>query len=287
MNNIDFINKFKQNNILNKLIIINIFVFILIKSIYVILFLLQIKNSIIIDWLALPASINNLLNKPWTIITYMFLHIDFFHILFNLLLLYWFGKLFGEFIGYNKLLVNYILGGISGGLIYILSYNIFPAFINYRNVSLAMGASASIVAIIVAISLYVPNYKVNLILFGNIKIIYIMIFSILIDFITIDQGNPGGKISHIGGALWGYIFIILHKKNIDITNFINNIFKWKFKKKPVKTFYRRPLTDEEYNYQRAEKQKKIDNILDKISRSGYDSLTKEEKELLFKTGKQQ
>ena len=110
-----------------------------------------------------------------------------------------------------------------------------------------------------------------------------MIFSLLIDFLTIDQGNPGGKISHLGGALWGYLFIVLYKNKIDITKFFN---KWKFNKKPVKVFYQRPLTDEEYNYQRAERQKKIDEILDKISRSGYNSLTKEEKELLFKATKQ-
>jgi len=249
----------------------------------VVSYLFQVKTGIYQQWLALPASISILINKPWTIITYMFLHANFFHLLFNLLWLYWFGKLFGEFIGYNKLLVNYILGGILGGLIFILSYNIFPAFTNYKDYSLAMGASASIMAIVVSTSLYIPNYKINILFLGSIKIIYIMIFSLLIDFLTIDQGNPGGKISHLGGALWGYLFIVLYKNKIDITKFFN---KWKFNKKPVKVFYQRPLTDEEYNYQRAERQKKIDEILDKISRSGYNSLTKEEKELLFKATKQ-
>ena len=278
-----YFNKFRQNNIVNKLIFINVGIFILMQFVDVVSYLFQVKTGIYQQWLALPASISILINKPWTIITYMFLHANFFHLLFNLLWLYWFGKLFGEFIGYNKLLVNYILGGILGGLIFILSYNIFPAFTNYKDYSLAMGASASIMAIVVSTSLYIPNYKINILFLGSIKIIYIMIFSLLIDFLTIDQGNPGGKISHLGGALWGYLFIVLYKNKIDITKFFN---KWKFNKKPVKVFYQRPLTDEEYNYQRAERQKKIDEILDKISRSGYNSLTKEEKELLFKATKQ-
>ncbi len=292
-------NVFRKPSMLNRMILINVVVWALISAGRVIAFLLNITDAdylnIIVEWLALPALPSLLLAKPWTILTYMFLHVDFFHILFNMLWLFWFGKIFLEYINSRQLLVTYILGGISGGLLYILFYNIFPVFAGRVEDSYALGASASVMAIVTAISFYVPAYSVYLLFIGRVKILYIALILFVLDFFMIRSGNAGGHVAHIGGALYGLLFIFLLRRRIDLVNLYE---RWRFSLLAAKTNKKsyasnpapeykndtgRPLTDEEYNVMKAEKQKKIDTILDKISKSGYESLTEEEKELLFKS----
>ena len=279
---------FRNGSNLAKLIYVNIAVFILITIVAVIGFLLN-NPSIsekALDIFSVPASFNSLLARPWTIITYMFTHKDIWHILFNMLWLYWFGSIFLEYLDQRKLVAVYLLGGISGALVYILSFNIFPAFTGIVAESVAIGASASVMAIVIAIAAYVPDYTVQLFIFGRIKIKYlalaIFIFTSVMDFSV----NSGGKLAHFGGAIFGYFYIINLKHGHDMGKGLNKIidfFVTALKpRKKLKVTHKKATTEYEYNRIKTEHQARINIILDKISKGGYDSLTKEEKEILFK-----
>lgn len=281
-------NGFGKGSYLTKLIYINIAVFLALLIVSAIDVML--KNPLIsektLSFLAIPASLKALLVKPWTIITYMFTHKDIWHILFNMLWLYWFGRIFLEYLDQKKLVAVYLLGGISGAIIYVLSFNIFPGFEDQVTSSVAIGASASVIAIVIAIASYVPNYTVNLFLFGRIRIFYLALTIFVLTSIMDFSVNSGGKLAHIGGAIFGYLYILNIKKGRDIGKGINKIidsFTTLFKpRKKLKVTYRKPASDYDYNKERAEHQAKINIILDKISKGGYDSLTKEEKEILFR-----
>ena len=279
---------FRNGSNLTRLIYINIAVFVLFTLVAVIGFLL---NNTEISWKALdlfsvPASFNSLLVRPWTLITYMFTHKDIWHILFNMLWLYWFGRIFLEYLDERKLVAVYLLGGVCGALVYILSFNIFPAFTSVVAYSVAIGASASVMAIVVAIAAYVPDYTVQLFLFGRIKIKYMALAIFVLTSIMDFSVNSGGKLAHIGGAFFGYFYTInlRHGRDIGkgfnrIIDFIVTIFK---PRKKLKVTHKKVATEYDYNKIKAEYQKQINSILDKISKGGYDSLTKEEKETLFK-----
>jgi len=286
---------FKSNNMLVKLILINVavWVFVLVMEVLFDLFNASFTNGII-RWLSVPASFEKLIIRPWTLITYMFLHYDFWHILFNMLWLYWFGRIFLEYLNQRQLLSTYILGGLAGAVLYIVSFNVFPKFQDAYLDSMALGASASVMAVIVAISYYVPNYRIQLLFIGPVKIYYIAVLSVFLDIIMIRSSNSGGHLAHIGGAMWGFYYIYMLKKGKDFSTLFNKIPSLNLsdpfgsrKKSTFKNVYTntRPASDEEFNFKKAQDQKQIDEILDKISKSGYDSLTSEEKELLFKTSK--
>ena len=283
---------FRDSSILPRLIIINTAVWLLIQLAFMIGWAFNrsdlMVEVVILDYLALPASFELLITRPWTLLTYMFLHTSFWHILFNMLWLYWFGKIFMQYLNQRQLITTYILGGLAGGLLYILAYNIFPVFETVMPQARALGASASVMAIVTAISFYIPNYTINMIFFGRVKIFYLALALFIIDFFMIRHGNAGGHIAHIGGAVYGFFYIYYLRKGKDISKLFPKItyrkktghtIKRKPRAKTKKTV--RPASDESYNRDRATKQKRIDKILDKISRSGYDSLTKAEKELLF------
>jgi len=283
---------FRNGNYLIRLIYINIAVFLVVTILGVIGFLVVNPEitSHTIRFLSVPSSFQTLILKPWTIITYMFTHKDLLHILVNLLWLYWFGKIFLEYLDQRKLVAVYLMGGIAGALTYVLSYNIFPAFQGVVGESIPLlGASASVMAIVVAIAYYVPDYTVYLFLLGKVKIKYIalgiFIFTSVMDFSV----NSGGKLAHIGGALLGYLYMVSFRQGKDIGKWINKIidfFVTLFKpSKRLKVTYKKPTTDFEYNKVKADHQKEINKILDKISKGGYDSLTKTEKEILFSESK--
>ena len=241
------------------------------------------------DYLQLPAFPYFLLHKPWTIITYMFTHYSFLHILFNMLWLYWFGKIFLFYFNGRQLGGLYIIGGIAGALLFILSYNIFPYFEDNVIFSSLVGASASVMAIVFAISFYQKDYAIDLLFFGRIKLLYLALFTIAIDMLTITSGNAGGHIAHIGGALTGIGFASLIKNGKDITNSINKVIDVIVnlgKKRPkMKVTYKRPETDYEYNTRKQQETETIDRILDKLKHSGYESLSSEEKKRLFDASK--
>jgi len=279
---------FRNGSNLTRLIYINIVVFFLITLVAVIGFLLNNPEISVkaLDLFSVPASFNALLARPWTLITYMFTHKDIWHILFNMLWLYWFGRIFLEYLDERKLVAVYLLGGISGALVYILSFNIFPAFTGVVADSVAIGASASVMAIVIAIAAYVPDYTVQLFLFGRIKIKYMALAIFVMTSIMDFSVNSGGKLAHIGGAFFGYFYIINLRHGHDIGKGFNGIidfFVTIFKpRKKLKVTHKKVDTEYEYNKIKTDHQKRINNILDKISKGGYDSLTKEEKETLFK-----
>lgn len=279
---------FSKGSYLTRILYINIAVFLVLLVISAISFLM--KNQVIMEksigLLAVPASLKTLLVKPWTVITYMFTHKDIWHILFNLLWLYWFGKIFLEYLDQRKLVAVYLLGGISGAAIYVLSFNIFPAFTGQTASSVAIGASASVMAIVIAIASYVPGYTVNLLLLGRIRIIYIALTIFVLTSVMDFSVNSGGKLAHIGGAIFGYLYIVNLRKGRDIGRWFNRIIDaiaTLFRPgKRMKVSYKKPADDREYNKAKAEHQARINKILDKISKGGYDSLTKDEKDMLFR-----
>jgi hypothetical protein len=223
----------------------------------------------------------------------MFLHYDFFHILFNMLWLYWFGKIFLEYLNPKKLISVYLIGGLAGGLVYVLAFNLFPAFQESVSQSVALGASAAVLAIVMAISFYVPDYTLYLMFFGPVKLKYIAMATVLIDVLSIRSGNAGGHLAHLGGAFFGFLYATQLQRGKDISigfsRFMDSLFSLFKRRTKIKVEYKRPEgrpeTDMEYNARRAAEQRTIDQILDKIARSGYDGLSKEEKEMLFKSSK--
>lgn len=285
---------FSDANKLNRLIYINVAVFLFLSAISIITYLFNDEafSMKVLRLFAVPASLRTLAMKPWTLITYMFTHKDILHILFNMLWLYWFGRIFLEYLDQRKLVVVYILGGISGAIVYVLSFNIFPVFTSLIPESVAIGASASVMAIVVAIAAYVPNYPVHLLLIGRVKIIWIAVGIFVLTSFMDFSVNSGGKLAHMGGALFGYLYIVNLRKGKDPGRTLNRIIDsiaslFKARKEKMKVSYSRKKTDYEYNKAKAERQEKIDRILDKISKGGYDSLTKEEKDLLFSESQKQ
>ena len=280
---------FRKGNSLMRLIYINIAVFIIISVIGIIGFLVEnpdISNHAI-RFVSVPSSLKTLLFRPWTIITYMFVHKELLHIIVNLLWLYWFGTIFLEYFDQKKLVAVYILGGLSGALAYVISYNIFPVFAAVVEDSIPLlGASASVMAIVVAIAVYVPDYTVMLFLIGRVKIKYIAIVIFILTSVVDFSVNSGGKLAHIGGALFGYLYILSYRQGKDLGKWFNRLVDSVvtiFKPKPkMKVTYRKQADDYEYNRAKTEKQEHINKILDKISKGGYDSLTKDEKDILFR-----
>jgi membrane associated rhomboid family serine protease len=281
-------NSFKTGSVLTRLIYFNLGVYLAIQIAIIFLHLFNADQYeyFILANLGVPWDTSVLITKPWTAFTYMFVHKDFFHILFNMLWLYWFGKIFLSYLSERQLLAVYIMGGLAGSFLYVASYNIFPGLYNQMTAQIAIGASASIMAIVISIAVLVPDYKIYLVFIGAVKIIYValagFVLSSLIDFSI----NTGGKMAHIGGALFGYLFILRYKKGNDLTihfsRFINFFVKRLKPEKKMKVSHKKPVDDFEYNKVKAEERKELDHILDKISQKGYDSLTKEEKEKLFK-----
>ena len=260
-------------NILEKIIFLNIAIYLAPFLINTIFFLFNIKNVDLIKWFTIDADFGQLIFKPWSIITYGFLHGSFSHIFWNMVILYYFGKILNNLFGDNLLKKLYLSGIAVGGLTYVISYNIFPVFSGVESVMI--GASAGVMSVLFYLASYSPQMGIR-IFFFDIKIIYIALFLFFYDIIQIPLNNSGGHIAHIGGAIWGYYYCISNNKGKDFTQSIFNIFKTT-KKKNTKASQNNNNFD----------QKKIDSILDKISDSGYDSLTKKEKEYLFKVGKNQ
>jgi membrane associated rhomboid family serine protease len=279
---------FKNGNGLTRLIYVNISVFLLISVGSIIGYLLnnQTLSLNILHLFSVPSSIKAFLLRPWTLITYMFTHKDILHILFNMLWLYWFGTIFLEYLDQKKLVAVYLLGGISGAVVYIISFNIFPVFDQVVGESVAIGASASVLAIVVAIAAYVPDYSVNLFLLGRIKIKWVALAIFILTSVMDFSVNSGGKLAHIGGAIFGYLYTVSLRRGKDMGKGLNKIIDsfvtFLKPRKKLRVTYKKKQTDYEYNKARSDHQERINRILDKISKGGYDCLTKEEKDLLFR-----
>ena len=254
---------------LQKLIVINIIFFIIPLLLNTFLWLFELKDISILDYFVVEADLMSLIFKPWSLITYGFLHGSFSHLFWNMIMLFYFGNILVNYFGDKRLLNVFFNGILFGGIIYIISYNLFPVFTGVS--SKMIGSSAGVMAILFYITSYNPNHTIRF-FFVNIKLLYIAVFLLLMDIIQIPVENSGGHIAHLGGALIGFL-MFRSFKGIDFVDIYTNFITKKNNKK-----IKRNKTFSGSNFD----QKKIDSILDKISESGYESLTKEEKNYLFK-----
>lgn len=283
---------FQRGSIPVKLIYINVGVFLVIRLVGVVCLLFNTPEISVLDYLELPSSVSTLLHKPWTLFTYMFTHQDILHILFNMLWLYWFGAIFLRFFTERQFSGLYILGGLAGAALFVLTYNTLPYFRSVAPFSALIGASASVMAIVFAVSFYRKELEINLFLFGRIKLIYLALGTLVIDFLAVTSENAGGHIAHIGGALFGIFYASQMSKGKDLTTPINKILDWfvnlRKPKSKMRVTYRRGETgesDQDYNYRKNKERENIDLILEKLKRSGYESLSNEEKKKLFDASK--
>ena len=287
---------FREGSALTRLIYINIGVFLVLKIAEVLLWLAGYQRTeyLLLAFTGVPAMLEELLYTPWTALTYMFTHFGFLHLLFNLLWLYWFGRLFQEHFSGRKLVGVYILGGLFGAALYMAAYSLLPAFAGEREMSRAIGASAAVMAVVFAVCTYLPNHRIYVFLIGPVRLIHLALFTVLIDLLSIPNENAGGHIAHLGGALFGCLFTLFARRNVDIAGGFAGFFekigqKLFARKKGMRVKYKRTTRQGAGAQTRAEGKKergeRINDILDKISKSGYESLTREEKELLFKSGR--
>ena len=282
--------QYARLSIAEKLIVINILVFI-VNGLFS--FLLGLHKDSIVGWFQLPEDFFDFIEQPWSLITYSFFHAGFGHIFWNMLLLYFSGRIFLSLFDSKRFINVYFLGVIFGGLLFLLSYNIFPALLGINTA--LIGASAGVTAILIFVCAYIPNQQVKVVFF-NVKLWQVGVFVVLVDLVQIpSSGNAGGHLAHLGGALLGYVYArqLLNGKDIGegfskVLDTIVNLFKRKEQKTPLKTVYRKrkATTSSKADYDKQSHQRKIDIILDKISKSGYESLSKSEKDFLFKAGKE-
>lgn len=287
----------KPDNALVKLILLNAGVFVVLL-LFKIVFTLSNQQSVyqwIVDLLRVPSALPELARKPWTVFTYFFAHEEIFHILFNMLFLYWFGRLIDEYLGTKRLVALYILGGLAGAFAYVVIYNISPYFQEAVGVSRMLGASASVYAVTVGAATLLPNYTFSLLLLGPVRIKYIALFYLILSLAQSVGPNAGGNLAHIGGAILGYFFIKMLQNGNDMGKpvyAIGTLWERLFKKRShirvtysAKTVQRNPGSTRPVSSTRTVEmpdQDEVDSILDKISQSGYESLSKEEKQKLFR-----
>ncbi|MET4139039.1 rhomboid family intramembrane serine protease [Pedobacter sp. UYP1] len=230
------------------------------------------------EYVAFPAALPKLPFRFYTILTYQFFHNDIFHILFNMLWLFWMGRIFLDFLKPRQFHLVYLAGGVMGAVVYALAYNIFPVFAPYIPAAIIIGSSASVMAIAVATATLVPDYSMSLMFIGNVKLKYLLMAYIVIDLISIASQNPGGSFAHLGGALFGFVYIKLLQGGNDLS-------AWFERKPTLKVVKNDKPGAGARNKSNKVNQKEVDAVLDKVSKSGYDKLSREEKEILFKASK--
>lgn len=277
-----------------RFIYINVGIFVLTSLVGVVWLLFNWGEPSWLEKFTLPAWFELFITQPWSLISYMFLHASVLHLLFNMLWLYWFGQIFLSIYSARHYRGLYFLGGIYGGLLYMLAYNVFPYFSQYVYGARLLGASASVLAIVVATAVRLPEYRVNFMFIGAVRLKYVALFVVLTDLLFITSNNGGGHIAHLGGALAGWWFASSLLKGRDMTKWINNcldVFTGGFKfpkstKKPkMKVHKGGKAQDYDYNARKKQQSEEIDRILDKLKKSGYGSLTTEEKKRLFDASK--
>ena len=274
-----------------RLILVNVVVFVLVFVPVSVLHLMKMDqvSLLIMEQLELPGDFLQLLFKPWTLITHLFVHRGLMHILFNMLTLFFTYQLFNRYFEDKRFINVYFVSGLAGALMFLISVNIFPLFSDGAHHYTAVGASAAVMGVLNAICAYRPDDEV--ILFGvfKLKLRWMAVLFVLLDLISISSGNEGGHLAHLGGALFGFIWALNMKKGTDLAaffNYVQDLFKKKPKRnKNIKVVHKRSQSDAEWNMDKKARQQRVDEILDKISRSGYDSLSKAEKALLFELSK--
>jgi membrane associated rhomboid family serine protease len=287
----DLKNLFRGNNFIGKVIAINVIVFVVYNIVA------QFSPGFVLfvtNWLSLPASLGSFILSPWTIITYMFLHDGFGHIFYNMLILYWFGRIFGDFMGQQRLTGLYFLGGIVGALLYIVVYNLLflsgDMSAEMLGLTHMVGASAGVMAVVIAAGARFGDYEMSLILIGPVKLKYVALVLFITSTLFNFMSNFGGNVAHIGGAVLGFMYVRQLAKGQDWAFWFNEkieaglkIFEKKPKMRVVNDDFKTSKTQTKSSTgNSSETQAKTDAILDKISKSGYENLSKEEKEFLFK-----
>lgn len=298
----DLKRQYYSGSMITRLLIINLAVFLSVRFLWLGLFLAG-QNTFIdtlLNWISISAKPFEVITRPWTIITNMFLHFDVSHILWNMLFLYWFGRILEELIGSGKVLAIYIISGLAGALAFFLGANLLSLGIG----SYALGASGAIMGIILAAATLAPHYQIHMLFIGGVKLMYVALFVVILDLISIPSGfNTGGHLAHLGGAAMGFFLATqMQKGNGDWVGGFNRIFakitNWfqsTFTQRPKpKVSYKNPnkpkqkprASSETLGMTKEERQKRVDMILDKIKKEGgYDNLTAEEKEFLFRVGR--
>lgn len=288
----DLKEQFRRGDIVTRLLYFNIGIFLLVSLVNIVLILFRWPTAYWIHYLELPAYLPQFVHQPWSLFTYMFMHASLLHLVFNMLWLYWFGRLFLQFFSALHLQGLYILGGIGGGLLYMLAFNVFPYFTDAVYVSYLLGASASVLAVVFAVGMAQPDFEVQFLLIGRVKLKYVALGVFLLDLLFITSDNGGGHIAHIGGAMAGCWFAMGLRKGYDVTRWINrgiDLLTQPFHRKPrkpkMKVHYGEKQKDYDYNARKKEQNDQIDRILDKLRHSGYNSLTDDEKRQLFDASK--
>jgi len=296
----DIKSSFRMGNTLTKIIIVNVAIFAVVRLIVEFTGYMNpgggLANHPLVSWLALSSDPITILKRPWTIFTSFFLHLGVWHVVWNMVLLYWFGRIIGDFLGDRRVLPIYILGGLIGGTLYVVADHLIP--IGTDGNAVALGASAAVMAFVFAAAAKVPDYGIRLFLIPvTIKIKYIALVILFFDLIGTNGTNSGGHIAHLGGAAFGMVFIYYLNQGVDITGFLQKLFSGEWlsttksapqkRKSPVKVVYR----NEKMSRKNVVKEKpvdfqdRLDGILDKIKSEGYDNLTSEEKEFLYSASK--
>ena len=300
----DIKREFRYGNVITRLIIFNLAVFVAVRIAALVFFMVlgpggagKFVSEVLHPWLCASYGWKHILLKPWTMFTYMFLHYDLWHIVWNMLFLYWFGRILRDFAGNDRIFAIYVLGGLMGWLVYVISGQFLPGVGLY-----ALGASAGVTAVALAAAALAPNYTMHLLFIGPVKLKYIALVLVLLDLILMTEGNTGGHLAHLGGAFMGWFFVYqLREKGNDLSIPFNNVIEkivtlWERrkdifsrKKKPrvvyKNTSGKRAKGNAKSDLHIVPDQSEIDAILDKIKRSGYESLTKEELETLARASK--
>ena len=285
--------RFKTGGIYVQLIYVNVAAFVLLLLVRLGFYLANDMETFF--WLEhglmISANPELILYRPWTVVTHMFVHQGVWHLLGNMIMLHVGGMVFMNFHNSKRLISTYFLGGFSGAFVMVLAMNLIPRFSQYSDMIYASGASAAMLAVIVAAATTAPDFNLRLVFLGNVKLKWIALFVVVSNLLFMPEGNEGGRFGHLGGALFGYLYIRLSQNGTDLTVDFLKPWYWVKNKlaerdKPIKVVHRKPRNDDEYNANKASKQEQIDVILDKIKRSGYESLSKKEKEILFKNSKE-
>lgn len=300
----DIKRQFQSGDTLTRIILVNLGVFLSVNLLLLIFFFIyqqDAENQLnkVLTWFEAGSTLRHNLTRPWTIITYMFLHKGFWHFLWNMLILYWFGRILQELSGNQRILPVYVLGGIAGFVAYVIAAQFFPSFIS----PYMLGASAGVAAVIMASAVLAPEYRMNLILIGPVPLKYLAAFFILMFLFSIPRGNTGGHFAHLGGVLMGWFFVHQLRNGNDMSVKFNSIvdgikdyLAWVGgifqSKKGPRVAYKNPKANKfskgghKRDDESVVQQEKVDEILEKIKRSGYESLTEEEKDFLFKASKE-
>ncbi len=284
--------KFCDENIVGRFIYANVAIYIIVAFIGVFATLFNVNSPVdeYMRWLEFPASAGQFVCQPWSILTYMFLHGQVMHILWNMLVLYGFGRIFLSFFSLRHFVGVYLLGGMMGALFFMAAFNVFPHFDGVVEKSYLVGASAAVIAVIVASAVRSPNYTVNLVFFGSMRLVTIAVISVVISLLMLAGENAGGNFAHLGGAFAGWLFAFMLNKGTDITAWINKIidfFATFGRKRPARNRANFKYSkggraaDYEYNARKKKESDEVDRILEKVKAGGYSSLTEDEKKRLF------